>query len=338
MSEVRLSDVLLDLNTGDASKYDAYIQEAMGQVRVSAAIYDAAVAMSELSPSERTEEVIQEFAARKLPTTKEGAEKLVLESVAHELIGTIRHLYMEMAMFEERATKPTSPYHLTNALNKHFGGQRTLDGSLEWCQEFAQVFVEADGMKVPEGMKCVKASAAKELTTNLIQGLSLFCNALCIDTDELFDDPAISAIVSAPVKTKPKKSADGKDDCSLSYIAGAVNAAKKYLSTCDFKKSDYTKKISQKDLGIIEACDVATAKVASFMKKKIDKKAEKLINKACESSNKDAIAVKELNEKTKDGKSMLEKLNDDLRTLCTNLKKAFNDFKVAEAESKKNNE
>ena len=38
---VKVSDIMLDLATGDASVHDAYIQEAMGQVKVSAAIYNA---------------------------------------------------------------------------------------------------------------------------------------------------------------------------------------------------------------------------------------------------------------------------------------------------------
>lgn len=327
---IKISDIMLDLATGDASVHDAYIQEAMGQVKVSAAIYDAAAQISALDDSDR-QQIVQEAATAGLPSDKEGSLNLVYESVQNELIGTCRHLYTEMAKIDERATKATTPYAALNAMAKKLGCSMTLDGSLEYAMEYAKVVIPGDKLKLADGVRHVKGSSAQKLTANLIQGVCLILNALCVDTKSFIKKSDITAIIDAPVSTECEKDKDGKDDPSLNYMVGALKAAKKYVKNVDLKDSDYTTTVTKEDAAKVQACDAAISKLASFVKSKLgDYKGEyteETIKKTIAKCNKKKIssAAADLNEKTDKNESKIIELNKDLHTLCSNLIKAFND-------------
>lgn len=327
---IKISDIMLDLATGDASVHDAYIQEAMGQVKVSSAIYDAAAQISALDDSDR-QQIVQEAATAGLPSDKEGSLNLVYESVQNELIGTCRHLYTEMAKIDERATKATTPYAAMNAMAKKLGCQTTLNGSLEYAMEYASTVVKGDKITLAEGTKYCKGKSAEKLTANLIQGVGLILNALCVDTSSFFEKKEIKAIVPAPVSTKCDKDEDGKDDCSLGYMASALSSAKKYVKNKDLKESDYTTTPTKDDVAKVMACDAAITKLAGFVKSKLgDYKGEyteEQIKKTIAKCNKKKIssAAADLNDKNDKNESKIVELNKDLHTLCSNLIKAFND-------------
>jgi hypothetical protein len=336
---IKISDIMLDLATGDASVNDAYIQEAMGQVNVSSAIYEYAVQTASLNDAER-EQIVQEAAAAGLPSSEEGALNLVYESVQNELLGTCRHLYMEMAKIDERATKATTPYAALNAMAKKFGCESTLDGSLEYAMEFAASVIKGDDITLADGTKFCKGSSAKKLTANLIQGVGLILNALCVDTDAFFEKKEIKAIVPAPVSTKCDKDKDGKDDCSLGFMVGALGAAKKYVKTTTLTDKDYTTNPTKDDVATVMACDTAVTKLAAFVKSKLgDYKGEyteETIKKTIAKCNKKKVssAAKDLNAKNDKNETKIVALNKDLHTLCTNLMKAFNDSADALVTSK----
>lgn len=328
---IKVEDIMLDLATGDASHYDAYIQEAMGQVNVSAAIYEAAYEIAESNGEMDT--VVQEACIEAgLPTNKEDAIELVYESCSRELIGTQRHLYTEMAKFDERASKPTTPYGAMNAVAKELGCGMKLDGSLEYCMEYAMATVPKGSLTLKSGTKFVKGTAMEEMTSNAIQAVCLICDALCIDTSSFENLNEIRAIVPAPVSTKCSKDKDGKDNCSLGYMTSALKSAKKYISKTNFSKSDYTTKLGKDDVSKVQACDFAMTKLAKFVKGKLfDVNGEYTENKI-----KDAVSkcprkkvsdsAKKLNEKCACGNDkMIVSLNKDLHEMCKNIIKGFND-------------
>lgn len=76
---MKFSDLMLDMATGDASMHDAYIQESVGKINVSAAIFETARKISELPDGEFL--VVQEAAEAGLPTDKEGATCVACEAV-----------------------------------------------------------------------------------------------------------------------------------------------------------------------------------------------------------------------------------------------------------------
>ena len=81
---MKFSDLMLDMATGDASPHDVYIQEAVGKINVSTAIFDAAYKISEL-PEEGRFAIVQEAADAGLPTDQEGACTLACESVKQSM-------------------------------------------------------------------------------------------------------------------------------------------------------------------------------------------------------------------------------------------------------------
>lgn len=327
---IKVEDIMLDLATGDASHYDAYIQEAMGQVNVSAAIYEAAYEIAESNGEMDT--VVQEACVEAgLPTNKEDAIELVYESCSRELIGTQRHLYTEMAKFDERASKPTTPYGAMNAVAKELGCGMKLDGSLEYCMEYAMTTVPKGSLTLKSGTKFIKGSAMEKMTRNAIQAVCLICNALCIDTASFTDLKEIKAIVQAPVSTKCGKSEDGKDACSLGYMTSALKSAKKYISKTNFSESDYTTKLGKEDVSKVQACDFAMTKLAKFVKGKLfdvngeytEEKIKAAVGKC--SRKKVSDSAKELNEKCCGNDKMIVSLNKDLHEMCKNIIKGFND-------------
>lgn len=83
---MKFSDLMLDYATGDACPQDAYIQEAMGQINVSKAMYDAAVEIMDLDRDEIS--YIQEAAtAAGLPTGRKDALDLAQEAFSRSARG-----------------------------------------------------------------------------------------------------------------------------------------------------------------------------------------------------------------------------------------------------------
>ena len=320
---MKVSDILLDLATGDASVHDAYIQESMGQVKVSAAIYDAAKMIASLDDSERTE-IVQEAADAGLPSDREGAINLIYESVEHELIGTCRHFYAEMAKTSEDAEKPTSPLKAIEALAKMSGLTEKLSATKEYSEKLASTGIKNKDIKLKDGAKFCKGSAAKKLTKAMLQGTSLIANAFGISTDALFDDDTVSTVLPSPVIVKAKKDEDGSEKCCLSTISSAIEQANKYLKDNDLSDSDYTENISKNDLASVLVCYFASLKASKFLKSKIDGKAEAKCSKAVKACQKkghvsaDADALIE-------SESGVKAVNENLNTLNKNLIKAFHD-------------
>lgn len=338
---IKVSDIMLDLATGDASIHDAYIQEAVGQVKVSAAIYNAATKIASLDDADRNQ-IVQEAADAGLPSDREGSINLAYEAVERELIGTCRHLYAESAKIEETSSKPTTPLAAVNALAKTCGVKTTLNGTKEYAVELANAVVKNKDIDLKGGVRFCKAASAKRLTKSLIQGLSLICNAFAISTDELFKDDTVSAVVSAPVSTKPKKNKDGSENCTLAYMASAVKSAGNYVKDKILSDDDYTTTITKNDIATVITCNFAAAKTAKFIKSKLGENGEKIekkISKAvksCKNSKSVSGSASDLNDKCCDvdgNKSAIVKINEDLADLCSNLIKAFNDSISALMES-----
>lgn len=325
---MKVSDIMLDLATGDASVHDAYIQEAMGQVKVSSAIYNAAKQIALLDDSDRAE-IVQEAADAGLPYDRENSIRLMYEAAARELIGTSRHIYMEMSKLEETGSKPTAPLGAVNALAKACGVKTTMNGTVEYAGELANAVVAKKEINIKKAGKFLKAKSAKKYTANLIQGVALLCNTFCIDTKTLFDDETIKAIVPAPVSTKPGKTEDGKNDCSVQYMTSAIKSGLKFVKDCELTGSDYTNNITKNDLATVITCNFAAVKLAKFAKAKLGEngsKVESMINKAMSRKSKGSISgdIEDLNEKGNGGKSTIVEFNESLFKLNKNLIEGFN--------------
>lgn len=317
---VKVSDIMLDLATGDASIHDAYIQEAMGQVKVSAAIYNAAKQIAMLDDEDRSS-IVQECAEAGLPSDKDGAMALVYEAVERELIGTCRHLYSESAKHVELAKKSTAPLKAVKALASACGVKTTDTATKNYVTELANAVVKNDGINLSGGTKFCKAGSAKRIASNLIQGVSLISNAFGIDTNKLFDDETVSTVVPAPVMAKKK---NGDDSCTLGYITGTIKAAGKFIKEKDLGESDYTTKITKNDLATVITCNYAVSKVFDFINKKF-KEDGSTLEKRVRAAVKRCASKETIAGNADELSSSVVEINADFRTISENAIKAFND-------------
>ena len=327
---MKVSDIMLDLATGDASVHDAYIQEAMGQVKVSAALFDAAKQIATAKDGEIDSVVQESVTAAGLPVDKEGALELVYESVEHEILGLSRQFYTEMAKIDERATKPTTPYAAMNAMARGLGCEMKLDGSLEYAMEYAKAVSEGKKeTKLKSGTRHLKGKAAEKQTGNLIQGACILANALGIDTKSFLESKSIKAVVPGGLSTSAGKDEDGKTCCSLNFCVKTIASADKFIKKATFKESDFTTSPTPDDIAKVHACDTAVSKLASFIKSKFGEdgaKIEARVKKACASCNKKKIsdAAEELNEKNDANVSKVVEVAKHLRAACDDFIKEFN--------------
>ncbi len=334
--KVKVSDVMLDLATGDASQYDAFVQEAVGQVRVSAAYFNAGMDIASLSDSDRSE-IVQEsaFVDSGLPSDRDGAIELVYESVQRELVGTCRHLYMEAAKIAETADKATTPLGAVNALAKKCGVKTTLNGTKEYAEELAKAVVANKDIDLKNGSKFLSAKAAKKHTKNLAQAMCLISRAYCISCESVCDDPTVKAVAGDLLCGKCDK-----DEWTLAAMVSNIKAAGKFLNGAEITESDYTTKITKNDLATTIACNFALAKVAKFIKSKFGEdggKAEALANKAINKCNKKSVSgdAADANEKTAAGKNEIVEINENLCKLTKELIAGFNNsiYSLVEAKS-----
>jgi hypothetical protein len=316
---MKVSDIMLDLETGDASVHDAYVQESVGQVKVSAAIYDAASKIASLSASEMTE-VIQEAATNAgLPTDRENAIALMYEAAENELKATCRHLYQEMAIFQEAADKATSPLAGLNKLGKVCGVKSSLDGSKAYAGEFAQAVMKNKDLNLKGGAKFLKAASAKSASRALINAAVQLANAVGIDCEPLCGDDTVASVVPALKNCKCKK-----DGASVGFSVGCIKNAGNDLKDAGISESDYTTSVTKSDVATVVACNFAVAKTAKFIKSKFGEggaKIEARISSAMKKMDKKNVSgdISDLNS----GMSVKE-INTKLNSLCKDLLGAFN--------------
>jgi len=334
---MKVSDVLLDLATGDASKYDAYIQEAVGQVKVSAAIYDAAYQIAALNDKDR-ESIVQEAAAAGLPSDREQSIDLLYEATSRELIGTVRNFYAEMAMFLESGTSSTSPIAAINSIATKFGVKSRTKMSPDYADEIAEAILKKSG-ELKDGAKFVKSKKAQSATTNYLNGVCLLANTFGLSTEKVCADPMFSTVNRAPLSTNSKHE-DGVAD--LPAMTATIKNVNTLLSKASIKEADYTTTPTAKDVSMYLACVYAILGMAHEFKidlkgedggSKIEKCIEKKLRK-CKDSRACSDEVKELNAKDKEtGKKPIVELNESLSKTTKNLLGAFNNsvYSITEA-------
>ena len=233
---MKVSDLMLDIATGDASVHDAYIQEAVGKVNVSNAIFKAAHQMTELDSSEMR--YVQEAAENAgLPTDRKGLVKLVMESVNQQLAGVY-----------DVAT--TTSKKITEALNKDFLLTKTIGKKLEVplqgtiCEYSTNLSTAIGnyfgGKKIDVGGKrFIKGDKAMEIAKNYAKGMSnlLATYGLRLDKSRVPVDIIGESFV--PCAT-PK---------SLTDVSSNLSDAIRLFDTPDIvQESDFTDVVAYSDL------------------------------------------------------------------------------------------
>lgn len=321
---MKVSDIMLDLETGDASVHDAYVQEAMGQINVSAAIYDAAEKIASLEPSEMTE-VIQEAATNAgLPTDREKAIELMYAAAENVLIGTCRHLYQETAIFVEAAEKKTSPKGLIKTIAKMGGYNEPFEMSAKYADGFAKVVVGKNSNIDIKDAVFFTAKSAKSATTDLIKGFVALAQACCEDkkVKAAADIQSVSDVAGA-ISTSDCK------ECTVKFCAGNIATADKLISKANLEK---TSTPNANDIKTCLYCWFATYEISKLLNSGFDAKLENKIHTA--------FAKADKTKPSGDCETIVKKgkdVNEKLVHLCSSLLSSFNDA-FAKIGYAKNNE
>lgn len=268
---MKVSDIMLDLATGDASIDDAYIMESVGKVKVSSAIFDASVQLNNLPNAGLSYDDIQyiQEAAMKadLPVSEEGtlqtAHRAVLEcalATGNAIKSTARKNYNQIA-------KKTD--YLTAAVAKWTNAQPS-DVIYEYAANISKSVISANNGKSIQLLdeRIVDAESMKCITESYIQGIASTLKSYGLSSSGIFDLPSVQAL--------------GIDDNSGSVPKTPEAVSRKLDTSCkllDMPEPTYTREITLKDIGTYVLTSDAIKKAsAAFVSAapNIDKGAEKL--------------------------------------------------------------
>ena len=238
---MKVSDILLDLATGDASMTDAYIQEACGKIEVSKAVFDAAYKISELPKGDFL--VIQEAADAGLPTDQAGAAKLACESIQQGMVG-FYELLVETAKKSKAAS--VKDMKLVVALGKKFGITNDPDNfSTAFATPLGKAIIDEAGGKIKiDDKRFLKGRFANKIAMSYVKGVSQLLLAYGINITDVFSDPVIAAEVAK------KASVKGEAPTTLKDVNGYLSDGGKLIKIEKIadKDSHYTDSITASDI------------------------------------------------------------------------------------------
>lgn len=242
MFAMKISDLMLDMATGDASPQDAFIQEAMGKINVSSAIFDAACLISEL-PSEDIPSTILEAAnAQKLPVTKEGSVGVANEAVCRELDAFFDLMIATAKKTKEAANKSLA---VLRTVAKSLGVKRSDDYLNGFVKPLQTAFNNAypKGMSLKDGDGFIKAKYAARMAENYCKGAINILAGYGISIDDVLNDNVVSLVVRSNTKAR-------KDVADLRDVEANLSTGGKLLAFDKTVRKDmhYTDTVKSNDI------------------------------------------------------------------------------------------
>lgn len=281
---MKVSDILLDLATGDASMTDAFIQEACGKIEVSKALFDAAYKISELPKGDFL--VIQEAADAGLPTDQEGAAKLASESIQQGMVGFYDLLVETAKKIKEASMKDMK---LVIALGKKFGIENNPSDFIKsFATPLSKAIVDDNGGKIKlDDKRFLKGRFANKICSSYLKGIVQLMFAYGIDISNVFDDNVIDYQfeISKKMYTFVKPS-------SLKGVDGYLSAGGKLIKVEKIadKDSHYTDTVKASDIrdliiSLYCVISVSDAVIKIAGNKTAKKEAVSTITDLCEKEN-----------------------------------------------------
>lgn len=193
------SDIMLDLDTGDASMHDVHVKEAMGKVNVSTAIFEYAELLAEMDPRES---YVQEAAAEGLPTDPGDASKLATDATAQSL-GAFYDVLVSNAKKVKQAAERDMKALI--GLSKKYGVGSPDGGSFvtSFAQPLANALVRdyAANRKVGNVIKLrdkifPNAIACEKMMFAYGNGMSYLAASFGLDITDVLEDPTVAEYLS----------------------------------------------------------------------------------------------------------------------------------------------
>lgn len=320
---LKVSDLILDMATGDASAEDVNIQQALGRINVSSSIFEAAYNISELPDEDIS--FVQEAADKEgIPTDKEGSVGVAVEAVNREL-----EAYFDLVIATAKKVKSSAVKSL--ALLRNAGKKLGVNQSSDFLAEMSSL-TQAFSQAYPKGMKLdgesgfLKSKYAARMAENYCTGMVNILGAYGLEISSVFEDNVVKQVTDL---SNWKKALDlvksDKPELQLRNICGQLTRGGKQLSFDKVlsRNTHYTDNVTGKDLAsfgvavyTIIAVSDAVAKLASQKKSVIAK--IRVIVSNCTNSRRVTRSCEDINDGVKEWSS-------NLNSLTANISKGFND-------------
>jgi hypothetical protein len=197
--------LMLELNTGDASPEDRYIQEAMGQIAIATTIFDVAAKAAEAHELGFGKEslIVQEAVAvggsLALIQEAEGAAEVAGESVKQSLVSFLSQITTTAKKIEAAANKDIT---VLNAYAKANGVAPTKEN---YVTKFAKPLAGTvkGSLSTSENAVFLRGPSALSLATQFGEVMANFLAAYGIDISDVFGDSVLSNVFGRSFTVKP---------------------------------------------------------------------------------------------------------------------------------------
>ena len=264
----KVKDLMLDIGTGDATSHRAYVKYAIGRVKTSKAIFDAALKMNEMPNEWRNDpDIVQEAYARNLTTDKDDTRHVANSAICHQLEG----LYDEMvSLAKDTEANLRSAMYLNKIPAKTTGINVYAES---YAMDMAKV-ADATGTFDLDGKKFMNGRAAKNQAATYVKGMKKLAAAFGFDMSGR--DNVINALVpNSPVST----------DRSIENVYSNIQEATAIMDNGTVTAGrDYVDKITKNDqhglsIGLYSAYTTAKNIANQFSKPEVKKAAMDRVNK-----------------------------------------------------------
>lgn len=321
---MKVSDLMLDMATGDASELDAHIKFAAGKINVSHAIFEASYKISELPAGEEFL-IVQEAADAGLPTDAEGASALANQSVNEEL-----KAFFDLTVATARKVKQSTEkaMKLILAIGKKYGVAAPTGGDFakEFAEPLGKAIVSDKGKKLTLGDKrFLKGLYSDQIAECYGLGMINFLSAYGLT----FGNSALNGTF-APYKSKREVTSFKDLYKNLAYGGKLIDFDKTVN-----KEKHYTNAVKASDItdlacAVFEVLQISKAVVDVAGNAAAKKNALNLVN---ELSTSDTASEKKVSRVKESINSGITGWTASLTAITDNITKAFTDSVYALTES-----
>lgn len=314
-----ITELMLDIASGDASEDDVHVQECLGHINISAREFAAAYSISEY-PGDLPSIIVESAAKANLPTNK-GEAKEVANTAVIQGLSAFYNLMIATAKKVRAATERELRAYA--ALGKKYGINFDKHNFLTGFLNPLCAAVEKDGLLGKlDDRSFIKGKYAARMVENYGKGMANLMSGYGLSIDNVFGDSVVAMIIRSSYSGK-RTIKDLRDvESNMSTGGKQLNFDK----TLDKKThyQDYVKIVDFKMLAIsiyalskISETIIVTLGNASTKKTAMDN-IKKLFNEASDGNKRVVRSVESISDGTKEW-------SDNLNKLTTNMTGAFTD-------------
>ena len=314
-----ITELMLDIASGDASEDDVHVQECLGHINISAREFAAAYSISEY-PDDLPSIIVESAARANLPTNK-GEAKEVANTAVIQGLSAFYNLMIATAKKVRAATERELRAYA--ALGKKYGINFDKHNFLTGFLNPLCAAVEKDGLLGKlDDRSFIKGKYAARMVENYGKGMANLMSGYGLSIDNVFGDSVVAMII--------RSSYSGKHTIKdLRDVESNMSTGGKQLNfdkTLD-KKTHYQDYVNIVDFKMLAISIFALSKISDSIivtlgnastKKTAMDNIKKLFDAASDGNKRVVRSVESISDGTKEW-------SDNLNKLTSNMTGAFTD-------------